>query len=313
MTRAGEPDGPVERQPPGTSRPSRALLLNAAPVAAVLLAGIAIAAAYLISHTSTPHATKSPGSAKSLPPAPPAPVYPTPTLLGALSPEHGPDGMSWQWVGEAASLQLTGVKRGWLAFRALSPGLPRKLAFTGPHRERTSVRVGAAPGVYLAGPLSEGAVALSASPVAAAKRGRPPTLAVFLSTLRVMPNPVAVLPGTGFWNTESAGGVVFNWLRNTGALDVYAPASPAGPVTLSFIARSLGGQRSLTARSGQTIRRATVTSSPQQLTLGPFPLVRGRARVLLSAAPGPRRYGSDPRSLSVQVAALGGYTTAAGT
>jgi hypothetical protein len=149
--------------------------------------------------------------------------------------------------------------------------------------------------------------------VRAAKPGSPPALAVFLSTVRVMPNPVAVLPATGFWDTESAGGVVFNWLRNTGVLDIYAPASPAGALMLTFIGRSLGRQRSLTAQSGNTIRHAIVTTSPEQVTIGPFPLVRGHATVLLSAVPGPRRYGSDPRSLSVQVAALGGYTTTAGT
>jgi hypothetical protein len=280
----------------------------AVPVGAVAVAAIAIASAYLIAHTDSTPSSKSPASTFT---AASGPSYPTPVLNGALSPETGPDGTSWQWIGATASVELPGPSPSWLAFRALSPRIARTLTLTGPSGERAGARVRTAPSVYLLGPFSPGRAVLRAAPVQPATAGRPPALAVFLSALRVMPNAVAAVPGTGFWSTESSGGVVFNWMRGTAAIDVYAPQRATGQAWLTFIARSLGQPRTLTAVSGASRAHLSVSTRPRSITVGPFALARGRTTVLLLPAPGPRRYGNDPRALSVQIAGLGGFTRAA--
>jgi hypothetical protein len=313
MTGAGGSD-PRPSELPSSTHPSRRSLARraAAPAAATVIAVVAVVAAYLISHTNAPrspsHLSAATSHTSSTPS--PAPAYPTPALGGALSPETGPDGMPWQWIGGTASVELAGARRSWVAFRALSPRVTRTLDFTGPAGEHVAARIGSTAGVHMVGPLGTGRVVLRASPMTASVKGKPPSLSVFLSALRVMPNPVAVLPGDGFWSTESAGGVVFNWLRGTGSIDVYAPGAPSGRVWVTFIARSLGAQRTITVARALTTKRVTVTTTAQPVTVGPFRLVHGRARVQLDPAPGPRRYESDPRPLSVQVASLGGYTTA---
>jgi hypothetical protein len=272
---------------------------------AVALATIAIAATYLVSNTSAP-----PSPAASAPSSPTA-SYQLPVLGGALAPESGPDGMAWQWIGRSATVRVGGFKRTWLAFRALSAGVPRTLSFRGQAGEQEHVRLQTRQGVYLVGPLAEGLVLLRASPQTRGSRRGMPSLAVFLSTVRGAPNPVAAVPGSGFWSTESAAGVVFNWMRGTGLVDVYAPGAPSGGVWLTFIGRSLGQDRSVTAQSGRSAHRTTVTTTARAVRLGPFPLAHGRARIVLKTSPGPRRYGLDPRSLSIQVANLGGFTSPA--
>jgi hypothetical protein len=135
-------------------------------------------------------------------------------------------------------------------------------------------------------------------------------VSVFLSTLRTFSEPLAALPGAGFWGVETVQGVTFNWLRDAGVIDVYSPRVAAGSIWLTFVARSLAEDRTLTASDGLTTRRVRIGTSAHLVRLGPFPLVRGRARVLMQPSPGARRYGGDPRPLSVQVALLAAHTSA---
>jgi hypothetical protein len=280
--------------------PSKSFMSTAAAVTAVVVAIVAVAAAYLISHTDSPRGARSAAIDSAS-----GPAYPTPVLAGALSPETGPDGTPWQWIGESASFELANLKKGWIAFRALSSHGPRRLDFDGPAGERLSARIQTAPRLYLVGPLSGGRVLLHASS-AGAKPRHLPQLAVFLSTLRAMPNPVAAMPESDFWATENAGGVVFNWMAGRGTIEVYAPRIRTGHVRLTFVARSLEQGRTLTVQSGADSDRVDVTTTAQAFTVGPFELVGGRARVLMRPSPGPKHYGTDPRLLSVQVASLGG-------
>jgi hypothetical protein len=133
---------------------------------------------------------------------------------------------------------------------------------------------------------------------------------VFLSTLHTYPKPLAALPGLGFWGVESVQGVLFNWLRDAGVVDVYAPGAHAARIWLTFVGRSLGGDRTLSASSGQATSRVVVGTSAHLVRIGPFPLVGGRARVLVRSSPPARRYGTDPRPLSIQVALLAAHTSA---
>jgi hypothetical protein len=109
---------------------------------------------------------------------------------------------------------------------------------------------------------------------------------------------------------ESVQGVVFNWLRDAGVVDVYAPHLRAARIWLTFVGRSLGEDRTLTASSGQTSSRLVVGTSAHLVRIGPFPLKVGRARVFLRPSPGARSYAGDPRPLSIQVALLAAHTSA---
>ena len=272
----------------------------AGPLAALALAILAGVSAYLISHTSTPPAARVTASSLAS-----APAYPTPALVGALPPETGPDGTAWQWVTKEASVALPAFRQNWLAFEALGSGARRTITFTGPAGEHHYAEISAHRDVYVVGPMASGTTTLRVTPALAPTPGQPPPVSALLSAIRDMPNPVAAIPGSGFWSTASEGGVVFNWMRNRGTLEIYTPVRSATSVSLSFLARSLVQNRTLTAQSAQTIQRRSVTTTADEFTLGPFRLVDGRARVLLQASPGARRYGIDPRALSVQLADLG--------
>jgi hypothetical protein len=295
-------DSPRAQGARGSRVPTRLRSAPLAPIAALALAAISIGAAYLVSHKSK---STSGAHAVHVSTSVPASTSPIPVLVGALPAETGPDGMPWQWIGTSASVQLSDYSHNWLAFRAMSGGLPRTLSFSGPAGEHVTVAVrNDAPQVYLAGPLSNGRIVLRASQPPRAKRVLPPSPSVFLSGLRAASAPVAALPGAGFWQTERAGNVVFNWMRGSGVIDVYAPGTPTGRVSLAFDVRSLGQPRTLTVQGGPTVERVAVTTTARTVLVGPFELTSGRARLVLGASPGPRRYTNDPRILSIQIANL---------
>jgi hypothetical protein len=281
----------------------RSLTSGAIPIAALLLAILALVAAYLTSLRSSPGQSILPTTG-ALGHA----AYPPPTLNGAFTAEPGPNGQEWQWVGETASVDLAGP--GWLAFQALSLGVARTLIFRGPVGEVASTQIGTKPELHLVGPLSGGVSMLSSKPGGAvASRRDARRLSVWLSTLRISQQPLAAAPTSGFWPTETLGDVAFNWLAGTGAVDVYAGKPGVARIWLTLLARSMGSQRTLVGQSGASISEALVTTSPHLARLGPFPLSRGRARILLSTSPGPNHYGNDQRLLSVQVARLAVHTS----
>jgi hypothetical protein len=233
-----------------------------------------------------------------------------PAVDGVFPRELGPDGLGWQWIGHAASIRLAGASPVWVAFRALSLRLSRMLTFRDSAGQQRTVHIGTRPKVYLVGPLTNGIVRLTPTPggLVASRRDRRP-LSIFLSMLRALPRPLAAIPGQGFWPTETEGRVVFNWLSSAGAIDVYAPRTPSGSIWLTFMARSSGRSRLLVVQSGRAIIKVAVSTRRRFVRVGPFQLVRGRAKLLLSASPGPSRYSHDPRLLTVQIAQLGAHTS----
>jgi hypothetical protein len=282
-------------------RPSTPALL---PFAAVLLAIVAIVAAYLISRRDSRSPTGLPAAA--------VPAYPELALDGADPLEIGPYGAEWQWIGDIASMKVTGVNRAWVEFRALSLRFNRTLAFRGPAGELVAAHIGTQPRVYVVGPLSSGIFVLHSTPASSvASRRDSRRVSVFLSDLRVLPRPLAALPGEGFWPTESVDGMTFNWLGGTGVIDVYAPRTRVNSIWLTFVATSIGQQRTLIAQSGQSTHKIVVPISSRFIRLGPFRLVRGKTRVFLRTSPGPNRYGGDPRLLSVHIGQLAAHTSPA--
>jgi hypothetical protein len=210
-------------------------------------------------------------------------------------------------------MKLTGVTQAWVTFRALSLHSDRTLTFRGPAGELVAAHIGTEPHIYIVGPLSSGIFVLRPTPAGrVASRRDSRHLSVFLSELRVLPHPFAALAGEGFWPTESIKGVNFNWLGGTGMIDVYAPRTRVSSIWLTLMAKSIGQQRMLIAHTGQSTHEAAVPISSRFIRLGPFRLVRGQARVLLSTSPGPSHYGADPRLLSVQVSQLAANASPAG-
>jgi hypothetical protein len=275
------------------------------PTAAVMLALAAIAAVYVISFRSSPHHEQE--RRHSLVEQ----AYPGISLTGAFPQEPGPDGQEWQWLGDTASMQVATLPPAWVAFRALSAHIARRLTLRSATGEETGVQIGTRPQIYMVGPLASGAFVLRSTPPATvASRRDHRRVSVFVSVLRTSPKPFAALPGQGFWPTEGLGRAGFNWLRNNGVIDVYAPSEPTGRVWLTFVAASLEQRRRLTAQSGHDKHQALVRVTEGLVKLGPFRLRGGRARIILRASPGPSRYGSDPRQLSVRVAQLTAGTSA---
>ena len=288
------------------------------PFAAVLLAIVAIVAAYLTSHPSPSSPTVLPAAA--------TPAYPKLALDGAFPleypklaldsahrPKLSPDGPGWQWIGDVASMKLTGVTRAWVAFRALSLRSGRTLTFRGPAGELAAAHIGTEPHIYIVGPLSSGIFVLRPTPAGrVASRRDSRHLSVFLSELRVVPQPFAALVGEGFWPTESIKGMGFNWLGGTGVIDVYAPRTRVSSIWLTLMATSIGQQRMLIAHTGQSTHEVVVPISSRFIRLGPFRLVRGQARVLLRTSPGPSHYGADPRLVSVHISQLAANASPAG-
>jgi hypothetical protein len=285
----------------------RRLTALAVPLAALALAVIAIIAAYVVSQATAPGRPRPVATAAALREASRALA-----VDGAFPAERGPDGAAWQWIGDRASIRLRHIGKPWITFRALSLRLGRTLTFSGPAGKRVAVHIGTQPEVYLVGPLSEGRFLVSPTPPSSTASARDRRrLSVFLSTPQVVASPVIASPGAGFWSSESSGGALFNWLRSTGVIAVDAPLARVRSVWLTFVTRSLGQQRTLTARSGGTTDEVVVATSGRPVKLGPFQLLHGRANILVSVSPGPRRYGVDPRLLSIQVASLAAHTSAA--
>jgi hypothetical protein len=280
----------------------RRFITPVVPYAALLLAIVAIAAAYVTSKRVPPSVPRPPG--------PVVPAYPAVTLNGAFPLETGPGGTGGQWIGDVASMRLTGISKAWVAFRAVSLRVGRTLTFRDPAGEQATAHIGTEPRVYLIGPLSEGVYALRPTPGGVIPSARDPRhLSVFLSTPRTVSRPLAALPGEGFWPNESVHGVTYNWLRGVGAIDVYALHARADLIWLTFVASSIGSRRTLIAQSGPSAHRVVVPTSSRLIRLGPYRLVHGRARISLHTSPGPSRYRVDPRMLSVWIGRLTAYTS----
>jgi hypothetical protein len=285
----------------------RRITARTVPAAALVLAAVSIAAAYAISQASSPGGAKLGTSATFLGEGPAVRVD------NAFPVERGPHGTQGQWIGDAASIAPSGVGRFWMTFRAESLRVARTLTFVGSASRSVAVHVAPQPAAYVVGPLTKGRYLLQPTPSSdVAPRPDPRRLAIFMSTPRIVRHPVLVTPQAGFWASESAGELLFNWLKQAGTITALAPEGETGSLWLTLITRSLGQPRTLTATSGGESHRIVVPTEGRTVELGPFRLVHGRANIVVSVSPGPRHYGTDPRLLSVQVTDLAAHTSAAG-
>jgi hypothetical protein len=128
-----------------------------------------------------------------------------------------------------------------------------------------------------------------------------------MSMLRLAKTPIVALPGDGFYATEQdVDGEEFNWLSNQALIDIHSASARTRLVWLHFELGSIDFAREVELSGGG--RTYTVTAPPRgavgAMRVGPFPLLAGQGTVFVSSTRPPRRYGSDPRRLSVRVGAL---------
>ncbi len=303
--------GPVPTRlavnPPSTTKPDSAGRALLAPVAVALLATAALAGLY--------------GTASVAPDSQGEPEASAPAradLDGEVAREVGPGGVTGVWIAASASLTLSQPGSRWVAFRARGRETDR-LAVTEGDRVLSDVSVTSAPRGFIAGPTSGAADSeLTLETGADAGRsvfGTPRRRTVLVSSVRVSDRPIAALPGRGFWPEEAEAGVSSNWLGSRAEVEIVASSPSATRAWLSFRAESAGSQRTVTvlgASEAQPVRRFEVArsgaaSTPSRTVLGPFALTGGRARVALFASPAAKRYGRDPRSISVRLGDLQAY------
>jgi hypothetical protein len=128
-----------------------------------------------------------------------------------------------------------------------------------------------------------------------------------VSNPRLSPSPIAVLPTRGFYRSEfDARKRPFNWLRDEGILEVFTPKLDITRVWLRFEARSVDADRPVIISGGEVTKRVVAPGGDRsgELSAGPFALRDGRLRITVRSEIPPRRFGADPRPLSVRFARL---------
>ena len=241
---------------------------------------------------------------------------PTLDFATDFRPEAGPDGQEWRWVGESAGVTLRGRGSFWLAFRARSLRRKRTVYFGARNGMRLGVDVSPRPAVHIVGPFKvRRMLDLGLQPEPGPARASsvdPRYVSIFVSNMRVLTQPIAALPTVGFYRTEfDSAQRPFNWLNARGTLDVASTDPRASRFWLRFHAQSIDAARELEFRVG-AVKRSTTISAANGSTVaaGPFPMSEGAAHVRVRALQPARRYGSDPRLLSVRFSDLAALTTA---
>jgi hypothetical protein len=231
-------------------------------------------------------------------------------LVTDFGPELGPDGQTWQWIGTTGGLTVKATGRAWLTLRARSLRRPRTLFFQTQSGQQIPLELGTRAAAHVVGPFdfhNTAEIGIEPKPgPARASRDDPRYLSAFVSNLRLAPEPAAAQPTVGFYLTEYGPAMApFNWLRDRGKIEV--AAGPAeSRVWLRFEASSIDSDRDVQFSAGRARHRVTVPGGRRRtaIAVGPFRLVNGHATVSVDSLTPPRRYGEDPRPLSVRVAAM---------
>jgi O-antigen ligase/polysaccharide polymerase Wzy-like membrane protein len=279
------------------------------PVAAAVLVLLSVAGAF---------GTVSERAKETVRKPPHAPSGPRAFFVQTYPPERGPYDHRWQWARTKSSVVVHGRGTYWLAFRARSYRAPRTLTLSrlgsghrgGGQRSlivgRVRVRRRQAPVVL--GPFTvrgKTTLRLTAKPRARPVPGKRDKrrLAVQLSSPSLARGPAAALPGKGFYAADETAFGIYQWLGRSGAIDVVAPPH-ARRAWLGFVGFSFESTlRRLRIRAlGSARVRATTLGLQRRVTIGSFPLKRGRATLLVRPRPGPseesKPVGARPLSVS---------------
>jgi hypothetical protein len=128
---------------------------------------------------------------------------------------------------------------------------------------------------------------------------------VFMSMVRLARAPIVALPGEGFHITElDADGTEFNWLGAHGRIDIRSVSRRTQEVWLRVELGSVDSPREVELSSGGRTHTAIASRDVRAFRVGPFRVSSGQGTVFVSSTDPPRRYGSDPRRLSVRFGAI---------
>jgi len=280
------------------------------------VAMVATAAAALISVTQI-------ASFNSYRPPPAGPPDAMARLISSSGVEPGFADLGWQWMGDNARIALQAAQKPvWIGFRAVSLNRARDLAVAVPGAAAFHVLIPAyhrhdplrliLSHTFEFGPIAFPPPATSLALTAFPPAERPSTrdkrrLSLFLSSLRVGPSPLMVLPGQGFYPTETpSGGGPFNWMKSTAQIDVLLGSPTPHRYWLRFVGQSLTAGRTLVFR---TPGNAPVTvgipplGESRPITVGPFVAPGASAQVTLTTPQPLASVATDPRLLGVQVGA----------
>ena len=226
---------------------------------------------------------------------------------GAFGTAPGPDARLWKAVGKSGRIDVAATGGRWLAFRVGSFMVSRTLSLSTPAVVSRSVRVATSAKPVLFGPFTVGSslrFSIKGSPPPRSPAPGAPAGSFFISEPVLSVVPAAVLPGTGFWETEYDGGRRSVWLRDYGVVTVVARAARRR-AWIRFRASVLNPQR-LVARMADPPRtrlaRFDLRPGEQALIeIGPIPLDHGVADVRFDALPGASAATqSDARPVSVE-------------
>ena len=255
------------------------------PLACLAIAGVAVAAALL---TKSHHVVRLKQ----------APYVGFPSITG----------ITWDSVADPGQVTVSGHGTYWLAFRGFALGRGGSFSLLGDSGTRRTVSLGSEPAIHFVGPLVlNGITTYWLAPNSGTTRSRGAGDGrIFLSGYKLLPRPLAALPGPGFWPTEVniADGTYANWLDTRGRLDL-ASFTRVPRVWLAFDATSVDTRRTLTISQGAKTFRIAVPErgASRHVTVGPFKLDAGVAQVLFES-PNPIVSGSDARSRTIRVTAL---------
>jgi hypothetical protein len=267
-----------------------------------------------------------PSGPPAAPPPPPPTFANTPTLRprpelvltravttgrasvgGAVGTAPGPDGRVWKGVGSAGHIDVAATGTRWLAFRAGSYAVPRKLRLTTAAGSSRPFRIATSARPLLVGPFRTKTgvrFAIKGSPPPSSPAPGAPAGSFFISEPVLSAIPAAILPGAGFWETEYERGRRAVWLQDYGTLTVVAESSRRS-AWIRFRAFVLEPQRVVvrTADPPRTrLARFNLRPGEERLfELGPIALHNGVADVRFDALPGASRASpADSRAVSVE-------------
>lgn len=238
-------------------------------------------------------------------------------FLDTFAPTRAADGVVWRWMSDSTRVVLRDRGRRWLAFRAVSHRIPRRLTLSSrsgksaglTRRRPLRLRVVPRQRTYLVGPVAVKGVEvlhLTARPPAQSRGFGRRRVSIRLSRPVLVARPAAAIPTAGFFPTQfDDDGVPFNWLRRSGKLELVNAGARLRRAWVSFWANPSRRTRvlRLTGRS-HTDRATVLRDAPRRVTVGPFLLHRGRASLAVAAKPPPDLDPGSGRRVSIAISGI---------
>jgi hypothetical protein len=227
---------------------------------------------------------------------------------GEFGTAPGPDGRIWKAIGGPGYIDVAAKGTRWLAFRAGSFAVPRKLVLSTPAGSSQAVRLTTSEKPVIFGPFrlkKQVRFAIKGTPPPRSPAPGAPAGSFFVSEPVLSAVPVAVLPGQGFWQIEYSAGRRSVWLRDYGVATLFARPTEARRAWIRFRASVLAPQtlviRLADSPRTRLARFKLLPGADKPIVVGPIPLVGGSRDVRFDALPGASQASeADTRAVSVE-------------